>query len=95
MSGIPKSWTTLTDIHRLFIQPHQTNSLEVTEFCAVTTLLNLPLSGIPKSWTTLTDIHRLFIQPHQTNSLEVTEFCAVTTLLNLFWTAQQLEETKF
>jgi hypothetical protein len=53
------------------------------------------MSGIPKSWTTLTDIHRLFIQPHQTNSLEVTEFCAVTTLLNLFWTAQQLEETKF
>jgi hypothetical protein len=55
----------------------------------------LPLSWIPKSWTTLQAFHRLLIQPHRSNGLDVTEFCASAKLLKLFWTAQQLEGTKF
>jgi hypothetical protein len=45
MSLIPKSLTTLSVFYRLLIQPHRTNVLEVTEFCALAKLLKLFQTG--------------------------------------------------
>jgi hypothetical protein len=38
LSWIQKSWKTLPAFHRLLIQCHLTNRVEITEFCALTTL---------------------------------------------------------
>jgi hypothetical protein len=39
LSCISKNWTTLPAFHRLLIQPHRTNGLDVAKFCASATLL--------------------------------------------------------
>jgi hypothetical protein len=46
LSWIPKSWKTLPSFHRLLIQPHRTNGLDVTEFCASAKLLKTELDSI-------------------------------------------------
>jgi hypothetical protein len=42
---IPKSWITLPAFHQLLIQPHWTNGLEDTEFCASVKLLKTELDS--------------------------------------------------
>jgi hypothetical protein len=46
LSLIPKHWKTLPDFDRLLIQPHQTNDLEDTKFCASAKLLKTVLDRI-------------------------------------------------
>jgi hypothetical protein len=54
LSWIPKSWKTLSSFHRLLIQPHRTNGLEVMKFCAPVKLLKTELDsttiGSTKFW---------------------------------------------
>jgi hypothetical protein len=45
LSWIPKSCTTLPAFHRLHIQPHWTNGLEDTKFCASAKLLKTELDS--------------------------------------------------
>ncbi len=47
---IPKTWITLLSFHRLLIQPHPTNSLEVTEFWGSTSLLNSIWNRMAVEW---------------------------------------------
>jgi hypothetical protein len=54
LSWVPKSWKTLLAFHWLLKQPHRTNSLEDTEFCASAKLLKTELdsttAGSTKFW---------------------------------------------
>jgi hypothetical protein len=50
LSCIAKCWATLQNFHWLLIQPHPTNSLEVTEFWGSTSLLNSIWNRMAVEW---------------------------------------------